>query len=185
MRYIGVDLHKTNFVVCFLSEDDKARTETFALDLTGLARFKRRLRAGDKLAVEASANTIYFCRQIKARVGEIVVVDPYRFAVIARSKKKTDKKDALMLARFLKMGWLPSVPIPGEQVQQLRHLLQARESMVRMLTQLKNMAHAALVRSGYAYGRSAFNSKRSRVRLLELERLSAVAGRCWKWRSGR
>jgi transposase len=43
-----------------------------------------------------------------------------------------------------------------------------------MLTQLKNMGHAALVRSGYAYGRAAFNSVRSRARLRSLEQLTAV-----------
>jgi transposase len=98
MRYIGVDLHKTNFVVCFLSDDEQTRTETFTLDKAGLSRFKRKLNPDDKLAVEASANTFYFCRQIKDRVGEFVVVDTYRFAVIARSKKKTDKADASALA---------------------------------------------------------------------------------------
>ena len=174
MRYIGVDLHKSNFVVCFLTQDDESHTETFTLDKQGLARFKRRLRKDDSLAVEVSANTFYFCRQVKGSVAQVVVVDAYRFAVIAKSKKKTDKKDAALLARFLKLGWLPEVPVPTEQTQELRHLLQARESMVRILTQLKNMAHAALVRSGYAYGRSAFNSKRTRVRLLDLEQLSAV-----------
>jgi transposase len=174
MRFIGVDLHKNNFVVCFLCEDDKSQTETFTLDQPGLARFKRRLRKDDRLAVEACANTFYFCRQVKGRVGEIKVVDTYRFAVIARSKSKTDKKDALMLARFLKLGWLPEVPVPTEQVEQLRHLLQARESMVRMLTQLKNMAHAALVRSGYAYGRAAFNSARARAKLTELAQLTTA-----------
>jgi transposase len=174
MRYLGVDLHKTNFVVCFLSEDDKTTVETFTLDPKGLARFKRRLHCGDKLAVEASANTFYFCRQIKDHVGEVTVVDTYRFAVIARSKSKTDKKDARALARFLKLGCLPQVVIPSEQVQQLRHLLSAREGMVGMLTQLKNMAHGALVRSGYAYGRAAFNSARTRTRLLGLDQLTSV-----------
>jgi len=43
-----------------------------------------------------------------------------------------------------------------------------------MLTQLKNMAHAALVRSGYAKERAAFKSKRTRAKLLSLEQLSAV-----------
>jgi transposase len=174
MRYLGVDLHKTNFVVCFLTDDDKTHTETFTLDHRGLARFKQRLRMADKLAVEASANAFYFCRQVKGCVSEVVVVDTYRFAVIARSKSKTDKKDAASLARFLKLGCLPQVPIPDEHIQQLRHLLQARESLVGMLTQLKNMAHAALVRSGYAYGRAAFNSPRSRASLCSLEELTAV-----------
>jgi hypothetical protein len=44
-----------------------------------------------------------------------------------------------------------------------------------MLTELKKMAHGALVRSGYAYGRAAFKSKRARARLLCLERLRIVA----------
>jgi transposase len=174
MRYIGVDLHKTNFVACFLSEDDETTVETFTLDPKGLARFKRRLQKQDKLAVEASANAFYFCRQVKDRIGEITVVDTYRFAVIARSKSKTDKKDAAALARFLKLGCLPQVVIPGEHIQQLRHLLSAREGVVGMLTQLKNMAHGALVRSGYAYGRAAFNSPRTRARLVRLDQLSAV-----------
>jgi transposase len=174
MRFIGVDLHKTNFVVCFLSEDDRVQTETFILNPQGLARFKRRLRPDDELAVEASANTFYFCRQVKERLAKMVVVDTYRFAVIARSKKKTDKKDAAMLARFLKLGWLPEVPVPSEPIEQLRHLFQARESLVRMLTQLKNMAHAALVRSGYALKRSAFASPRTRGQVAKLENLSAV-----------
>lgn len=174
MRFIGVDLHKTNFVVCFLSEDDHVRTETFILDAHGLSRFKRRLRCDDQLAVEASANTFYFCRQIKDRLAKIVVVDTYRFAVIAKSKKKTDKKDAAMLARFLKLGWLPEVPMPSEQVEHLRHLFQARESLVSMLVRLKNMAHASLVRSGYAMRRSAFASPRTRGRMAELENLTTV-----------
>lgn len=174
MRFIGVDLHKTNFVVCFLSEDDQAQTETFMLNAQGLSRFKRRLRSDDQLAVEAAANTFYFCRQIRDQLAKIVVVDTYRFAVIARSKSKTDKKDAGMLARFLKLGWLPEVPVPSEQVEQLRHLFQARESLVRMLTQLKNMAHASLVRSGYAMKRSAFASPRTRGRMAKLDNLSSV-----------
>jgi transposase len=174
MQFIGVDLHKTNFVVCFLSEDDQVQTETFILNAQGLARFKRRLHPDDQLAVEAAANTFYFCRQIKDRLGKVVVVDTYRFAVIARSKKKTDKKDAATLARSLKLGWLPEVTLPSEPIEQLRHLFQARESLVRMLTQLKNMAHAALVRSGYAMKRSAFSSPRTRGRMAKLENLTLV-----------
>jgi transposase len=174
MRYIGVDLHKTNFVVCFLTEEEQSKLETFALSPHGLAAFKRRLRREDKVAVETAPNTFYFYAQIKDRVSTIVVVDTYKFAVIAKSKKKTDRGDAQLLARFLKLGWLPTVPVPSHQVQQLRHLFQAREQLVGMRTQLKNMGHAALVRNGYAFGRAAFASLRSRERLAQLVGLSAA-----------
>ncbi len=56
MRYIGVDLHKTNFVVCFLEADETARTETFPFTSDGLSRFTRQLDREDEVAVEATQN---------------------------------------------------------------------------------------------------------------------------------
>ncbi len=165
MRYIGVDLHKTNFVACFLAADDKQRLETFPLTREGLARFRRQLRRSDEVAVEVTANIYYFHDQIKAAVSRVVLVDTYRFSVIAKSKKKTDKADAAALARFLKLGHLPSVPIPSERSRRLRHLLQARETLVGMATKLKNMGHAALSRNGVALSKAAFASAGSRQRL--------------------
>ncbi len=129
MRHIGVDLHKTNFVVCFIEADDTQRLETYPLTRDGLARFVAQLDAADELAVEATQNVHYFYDQVKAHVSRVVVVDTYRFGVIAKSKKKTDKADATALARFLKLGWLPEVSVPSEQVRTLRQLLQARETL--------------------------------------------------------
>ncbi|MCA1837613.1 MAG: IS110 family transposase [Actinobacteria bacterium] len=165
MRHIGVDLHKTNFVACFLAADDTQRLETYQLNRGGLACFKEQLDASDELAVEATQNVHYFYDQVKAQVRRVAVVDTYRFGVIAKSKKKTDKADAAALARFLKLGWLPEVPVPSEQVRTLRQLLEARETLVSMRTKLKNMAHAAFSRNGIALTRAAFASAVSRSRL--------------------
>ncbi len=114
MRYIGVDLHKTNFVVCFLNEDDRFELEAFPLSKAGIKRFTGRLEKDDAAAVEVTQNIYYFYDQIKAFVGRIVLVDTYRFSVIAKSKKKTDKADALALARFLKLDHLREAPVPLE-----------------------------------------------------------------------
>jgi transposase len=172
MRYIGVDLHKTNFVVCFLSDDETTHTETYPLTKAGIHRFIRQLDAEDKVAVEVTANIYYFYDQVKPHVRRIVLVDTYRFAVIAKSKKKTDKADAAALARFLKLDYLPSVSVPSECVRQLRHLLQARETLVGMRTKLKNMGHGALTRNGIALTRSAFASRLSRARLAKRDDLA-------------
>ncbi len=165
MRHIGVDLHKTNFVACFIEADDTQRLETYPLTRDGLSRFVAQLDASDELAVEATQNVHYFYDQVKAAVSRVRVVDTYRFGVVAKSKKKTDKADATALARFLKLGWLPEVPVPSEQVRTLRQLLQARETLVSMRTKLKNMAHAAFSRNGIALTRAAFASAVSRARL--------------------
>src|SRR5215208_6253831 len=164
MRHIGVDLHKTNFVACFIEADDTHRLETYPLTRDDLARFVAQLDAADELAVEATQNVHYFYDQVKAYVARVAVVDTYRFGVVAKSKKKTDKADAAALARFLKLGWLPEVPVPSEQVRTLRQLLQARETLVGMRTKLKNMAHAAFSRNGIALTRAAFASAAGRAR---------------------
>lgn len=174
MRHIGVDLHKTNFVVCFLNEDDTSGLETFPLSKAGMARFTKGLKKDDAVAVEVTQNIYYFYDQIKASVGRIVLVDTYRFSVIAKSKKKTDKADASALARFLKLDHLPEVSVPSEKVRQLRHLLQARETLVGIRTKLKNLGHAALTRNGIALSRSAFASKVARERLHKRDDLSAA-----------
>ena len=108
---------------------------------------------------------------MKAHVRRVAVVDTYCFGVVAKSKKKTDKADTAALARFLKLGWLPEVPVPSEQVRTLRQLLQARETLAGMRTKLKNMAHAAFSRNGIALTRAAFASAVSRARLASREDL--------------
>ncbi|HEX8068868.1 MAG TPA: IS110 family transposase [Pyrinomonadaceae bacterium] len=173
MRHIGVDLHKTNFVACFLAAADTQRFETYPLTREGLSRFKRRLRKADEVAVEATQNVHHFFDQVKAAVGRVRVVDTYRFGVVARSKKKTDKADAAALARSLKLGWLPEVPVPSEQVRTLRQLSQARETLVSVRTKLKSMAHAAFSRNGVAPTRAAFASAVSRRRLSKRDDLPA------------
>lgn len=172
MRYIGVDLHKTNFVVCFLSDDETSSTQTYPLTKTGLNRFITQLEAEDEIAVEVRANIYYFYDQVKLYVRRVVLVDTYRFSVIAKSKKKTDKADARALARFLKLDYLPSVSVPSQRIRQLRHLLQARETLVEMRTKLKNMGHGALTRNGIALSRSAFASRLSRARLAKRDDLA-------------
>ncbi|MGA9998223.1 MAG: transposase, partial [Pyrinomonadaceae bacterium] len=136
-------MHKTNFIACFIEADDTQRLETYPLTRDELARFVAQLDATDELAVEATQNVHYFYKQVKTHASRVAVVDTHRFGVVAKSKKKTDKAEAAAQARFLRLGWLPEVTVPNEQVRTLRQLLQARETLVSRRTKLKNMAHAA------------------------------------------
>ena len=75
MRHIGVDLHKTNFVACFLEADDTTHTETYPLNADGLARFTQQLKVEDEVAVEATQNIYFFYDQVKPHVARVAVVD--------------------------------------------------------------------------------------------------------------
>jgi transposase len=140
----------------------------------GLAAFRAQLAPADRVAIEVGTNAYYFHDQVQAAVAEVALVSTYHFAVIAKSKKKTDRGDALLLARFLKLDYLPRVVMPEARVRELRHLFTAREALVKMGRGLKNMGHAALARNGIAVTRAAFASSTGRQRLARLEGLAPV-----------
>lgn len=124
------------------------------------------------MANEVTANIYYFYDRVGAHVARVVLVDTYHFSAIANSKKKADKRDAAALARFLKLDYLSSVLVPSERIRQPCHLLQARETMVGMRTNLKNMGHGALTRNGIAQSRSAFALRLSCTRLSRRDHLA-------------
>ncbi len=63
-----------------------------------------------------------------------------------RLKKKTDRKDALWLARRTALGDLPTVYVPGKAVREKRALINERKSIVERITQCKNTIRALLDR---------------------------------------
>jgi transposase len=172
MRHIGIDLHKSSFVACFLEHDDTYRFATYGIDADGLASFRADLLSDDRVAVEVGQSAFFFSDQISSAVAEVTLVATHNFAVIAKSKKKTDKNDALILARFLKLDCLPTVALPSPRIRELRRLFSAREALTKMSTQLKNMGHSALIRNGLPSRKADFASEKGRERLAKLEGLT-------------
>ena len=174
MRHIGVDLSKRSFTACFLDEQDSQCLVTYPFTPEGFASFRAELGSEDRLAVEVGTNAYYFHDQLAGAVAEIVLVSPYQFAIIAKSKKKTDRQDAQALARFLKLDCLPIVVMPEPRIRELRQLFTTREVLVKMGTQLKNTGHAALVRNGFDGKRSDFATSVGRERLSRLTGLPST-----------
>jgi transposase len=172
MRHWGVDLSRDSFTTCVLDEDDQPHWATFSLTTEGLGSFRAQLETDDRIAVEAGRNSYYFVDQVRSAVAEVVLVNPRQFVLIATSTKKTDRQDALLLARFLKLGCLPTVVMPELRIRELRQLFTAREGLVKIAHQLKNAGQAVLARNGLPGRRSDFATERGRERLTQLTGLS-------------
>jgi len=61
-----------------------------------------------------------------------------------KTKKKTDKRDAKKLAMMYAYGGLPTVHMPTKAVRQKRSLITYRQSIVKRITQSKNVIRALL-----------------------------------------
>jgi transposase len=165
MRYIGVDLHTTQITVCYLMETDKASTKTYSLEK--ISEFIEELTETDSVAVEATTNTNWFVSQIENQVAKVVIVEPRSFEVIRRSVKKTDERDALALARFLRAGLLPGARRRSLEQETVQSLANTREKLVGLKTKLINQIHALLVRSGRKEKRERLTSQKGFRQVIE------------------
>jgi len=167
MRYIGVDLHSNSITVCYLTKKGQETLATYAL--SSLAEFQRSLRRTDRVAVEATGNTRWFVGQVKAKVGQVVVVNPNQFEVIRKSVKKTDRHDARALAQFLSKDLLPEARMKGELASQINSLAETRDKLVKLRTTFVNKLHALHRARGIISRKSQFLSQKGLKAALELE----------------
>lgn len=146
LRFVGCDVHKRTAVFTILLEDGTLfATYTVAVTREALTVFaERQLRAGDRLAMEATTNTWAVAGLLRPFVAEIVIGNPLRVRAIAEAKIKTDKVDSRVLAELLRAEYLPPVWQPDAETQRLRRLTHRRAALVSDRTRLKNRLHSIL-----------------------------------------
>jgi len=165
-RFIGVDLHKSSFSVCYYRGKEDYDFKVYKVCGKGLSDFGRSLKASDELAVESTGNTGFFARAIEGRVKRIRVVNPVQFKVISQSVKKTDENDALTIAKFLSRDLIPEVRMRDKESSQLASLIGTRDKLVKLRTALKNKVHNILSANGIVSRSMLLNSRKGLEKVL-------------------
>jgi transposase len=78
---------------------------------------------------------------------EPVLVHARNVALIAKSRKKTDRHDADTLCDLLRTGFLPTAHAPSKGARELRELTRHHDDVVKNMTQVKNRVHSLLERA--------------------------------------
>lgn len=172
MRYIGVDLHTTQITVCYLTQQDELSIQKY--QLCEIEKFVADLQETDEIAVEATCNTRWFYEQVREFVKRVVLVNPRSFEVVKNSCKKTDKHDAINLARFLKANLLPEVRAKTAEAEKVQSLVNTRTKLVRLKTSLVNKIHALYVAQGKKLKKASLASDKGLDRVLEEELWSEI-----------
>jgi len=171
---IGVDLHKTQFTVCFLSEDRKVKESgIYPTDKSGYESFLSRI--DDYLdegfdvqaAVESTGNARYFRNKLLLAGIAVTVVNTLKFKIVNESVKKTDKHDAATLAEFLEKDMLPESVLCSQESEDIRRVLKTRSVLVKALVSVKNQVHGLLLGYGIMSKRGQLQSKKERQRILK------------------
>ena len=168
-KWIGVDLHKNQFTVCYLHKKGEYKILVFKVDAKGIAAFKKTLNKSDEVAVESTGNTAYFVREIKSLVKAVRIINPTQFKIISHSVKKTDEHDAVTIARYLSKGLIPEVRMRTKEQSQIASLIGTRDKFVKLRSSLKNKIHNILNANGIVTKREVFSSDKSLDKILALD----------------
>jgi transposase len=165
-RYIGVDLHKNTFTVCYLSREG-SQLKSFKVSKESIEAFKQTLTRDDEVAVESTGNTGYFVREVKDSVKAVRIINPTQFKIISESVKKTDEKDAEIIAKYLSKGLVPEVRMRSKEEAQLASLINTRDKFVKLRTSLKNKIHNILNANGIVTKKEIFSSEKNLEKVLD------------------
>jgi transposase len=153
-RYVGLDLAKRTMEVCVVKDGEAGaeRVSGMKTDGKGRERLARLLRKSDVVGMEACAYAFLLARRLKREVGcTVYILNPGKLRMIWQSTKKTDKEDALKLAKFIQRypeEELPLVSLPTEREEELRQLVSMKQFLVKTRTALINRLHALYVLAG-------------------------------------
>lgn len=154
MSILTIDLGKSKSVSCVYQTEAGATTgpvgahrfETIQTTPAEVIELIEREKP-ERVVIEVGPAAGWVCDLCRSLGVEVLVANPNGEAwKWKKVKRKTDRDDALKLAKLTVLGQLPTVYMPAPAVRAWRELISYRHSLVRRQTQIKNTIRAMLLR---------------------------------------
>jgi transposase len=159
--YIGLDVHKEKTSIAIASAGADGEVRSYGEVATTQITLERTLRKiakarGISLAefhvcYEAGGCGMWLARMFARLKLPCTVIAPSLIPTKSGDQVKTDKRDAIKLARLLRAGELTAVRVPDETDEAIRDLCRARVDALDDLRRTKTRLLALLRRLGYRY----------------------------------
>jgi transposase len=144
-RFIGLDIHKDYLVWVAVDERQNVLQSPRRVNFRDLSLWmNEHLQATDAVVLEACSNAWTLYDQLAPRVCQVTVAHAAHVKWIASSLIKTDKRDALVLARLLAANLIPPVWVPPPHVRELRALIHHRCELVEQRRAVRSRLRALL-----------------------------------------
>jgi transposase len=162
--FIGLDVHKDSIAVAYAPEERSAEVTflgpigTRQADIDKLVRRLQSKAPRLVFAYEAGPCGYPLHRYLTRKGLDCLVVAPSLIPRKPGDRVKTDRRDALQLARLLRSGDLTPIYVPSVEDEAIRDLCRARENAMRDLKAAKQRLKSFLLRLGFNYtGKANWN----------------------------
>jgi transposase len=149
---VGLDVHARSVVACAIDgltgEITKARLTP---DHGEVLAWLGRLAGPVRVAYEAGPTGFGLARALEDAGVGCVVAAPSKISRAPGDRVKTDARDALLLARLLRIGDLVAVRVPSREQEAARDLVRAREDARGDLMRVRHRLSKLLLRQGLVW----------------------------------
>ncbi len=168
-KYIGLDVHKDRNEVAVAENGKQGEVRLYGSisnDLHSLEKLVRKLGGENTVlhfVYEAGPCGFVIARRLKQLQIDCAVVAPSRVPKKSGDRVKTDRRDAISLARLHRAGELTAIRVPDERDEAIRDLCRAHTDAVQDQRASRFRLKAFLLRRGYKYsGKSSWTAAHMR-----------------------
>jgi transposase len=159
-HYVGRDVSLKQTSICVVNQTGSVVREVVVdSDPEAIAAFLRAQAPGAvRIGLETGPTATWLWTELKRLGLPVICIDArHAKAVLKMQINKSDRNDAVGIARIMQTGWLKEVHVKDLDSHAVRALLASRALLVKIKRDLENQVRGLLKNLGLVIGRAKFN----------------------------
>jgi len=158
--YVGLDVSLKQTSICVVNQTGSVvREGVVDSDPEAIAAFLRAKAPGAvRIGLETGPTATWLWTELKRLGLPVICIDArHAKAVLKMQINKSDRNDAVGIARIMQTGWFKEVRVKDLDSHAVRALLASRALLVKIKRDLENQVRGLLKNFGLVIGRAKFN----------------------------
>jgi transposase len=158
--YIGMDVSLKETSICVVDGKGEIVCEgTVTSEPAAIAGFiKTKAANAKRIGLETGPTTTWLWHELRALGLPVICIDArHAKAALSMQINKSDRNDAVGLARIMQAGWYKEVQIKSLPCHEVRAVLNSRAQLVKIKRDLENQIHGLLKNLGLRIGKAGGN----------------------------